>query len=63
MVQEPLDAYDLVRLLIEVVLGIGPERSEFPDSPVVREAREQLKRECDEIESKGLVVDIPNIMF
>jgi len=48
-----------VELLKEVVKGIGPDESRFPDAPVVRSAREQLIKECAEIEAKGHVVDIP----
>lgn len=56
------DPEDLNRLLIEVVMRIGPDESRFPDTSTVREMRARLVKECSEIEARGHTVDIPFIL-
>jgi len=60
IVAEWMDTDDLFSLTAEVINGIGPETSTLPDTPLVRETREKLKKEVAKILAKGLVPDVPH---
>jgi hypothetical protein len=57
--ENELDMEDLNHLYIEVIMGIGPEGSTLPDTELVREKRETLKREVAEIIARGHTPDVP----
>lgn len=55
-----LDSEQIVRLAKEVHAGVSAERSEFPDTEEVRDARTRLKQELADIEARGHAVDLPH---
>ena len=57
-----MDPDDLNHLLVEVIMGIRPEGSTLPDTPLVREKRAILIKECDEIKAKGHTPDVPFLL-
>jgi hypothetical protein len=57
--ENKLDIEDLNHLYIEVIMGIGPEGSNLPDTPLVREKRAILQKEVDEIKARGHTPDVP----
>ena len=62
MTEERIDPEDLNHLLVEVIMGIGPEGSTLPDTELVRAKRAILKKEVAEIKARGHTPDVPFLL-